>query len=724
MLSANPLASPLMLVPTPAAVPASPVAILPLASPLSRIPLSDLGEFNRLKGNERSRILLWISRLEPLATVRGRDRLWAHFASQWGCKPGTLRNRYYAYHTKDGPDWRGLADGRKTALSGAGLPALFLTFWQASLLKHQRHTGGKEAHRALLRAYDDWRGGQGTPIPGYLLPPEPESWCRRARRNVPSGWTYTNLMRHQPEAYHRDLARQGGRTAARHLPAILTTRRGLKYRERVFCDDQKYDVRVVCPDRPGFIIECPMGFNALDHATGCFETVAIKLAYKDAEDVRRGLTARDFTWFVLTDLMTRGYRTDEVGTTYIFEHGTAKSFAHKSQNDPRSFAEILLHLTGQQVTIDDSGLFGKPSFAGEFAGRSAGNPRFKGPIESAFNLVRNYQSALPGPSGLSPEKAPEESHGMEIFLRGIQRELDKLPPGERAEIASKLRWPALTFGDFCPITLKLYDLINRRRDHDLEGWSYTREEWSFDARDATDHLASWAPMSNFLKLPPETQRGLRDVVKARSVSLSPWEAREGEERASVGKIARLSPDLLPCLLADEWAVPVRVAEDHTIKISDWAGDLHYLARIEGRDGQQILTPGEAYRAHCNPHNPSQIWLMRPDMSYVGRCALWTRPKASERGQIYANHGHRKSIEAALKGASGIRQFAEDRDEDRASMREHNEKLLPGLSQNLGRGKRKRPRKNSADITLWDALPSVRPATTTTLPEPEIDDPYA
>ena len=241
-------------------------------------------------------------------------------------------------------------------------------------------------------------------LPGYDTPPP------AGPAGYPCGWCEDNVLRMRPDAYALSLARQGSKQAAGYLPSILKTRVGTRFGQVVFFDDQDYDLKVAPRGMSQRTIR-PQGFNCLDYLSGCFMHHAIRLRWWDKDnDQYRTLTSADFTWFVVSYLQRHGYRQDGAGTTFVFEHGTATGYNNRSLSTYggyNNFDEALTCVSHGCIRVERSGLFNQPAFANLlFRPQSSGNPNFKAPLESMFNLVRNRMAALPGATGRNRDLKP------------------------------------------------------------------------------------------------------------------------------------------------------------------------------------------------------------------------------------------------------------------------------------------------------------------------------
>ncbi len=680
--------------------------------PLTLIPSADLARFHRETAACRREVLHWLAHLASLPDAKNRQRGFSAVAAATATSPSTVRRKYYAWR-KQG--WLGLVNRSRYPLPGKNtLPAPFLTHWKTLLEQHQRDDVGRQAHRVLLTQLDRWArtADPAAAVPGYTAPPAADSWCGTARRHVPAGWSYRNLIRHQPRTINLVLRRRGPKAAAMHLPSNYTTRAGLKVLERVFFDDQEYDTKVVLPGKHGNSKPMrPMGFNALDHLTAKFVNHVIKLTRHDLDDgSKKQLNQRDFVWMVIATLQRAGYRDDSTGTAYIFEHGTATGYA--------GFDTLLNSVTGGRVTVHRSGRFGDPAFADmHFRGQSSGNFKFKAPLESIFHLVRTHMAALPGPTGRHFGAKPEESHGLDSYgkkMLALYNSLDH-------HLAELVRFPFLTFPQFLALAHAIYTAIDTRTDHHLEGWQsagFSAPEWRLG--DDTP----WLPQSKFLDLPPDKQQLAADLIERRVRHMSPAEAYAQARQADRHKITHLDDSFIPALVPHDWAYPVKVTKQHEIVIHDQLQDpepMHYMARVQTPTGHSDnLQPGAQFRALLNPYHPDRLHLLDTAGRYIGVASRWVKPVASDTEAILRNQGAINQFRSEVTAPAKAR--AQGQAAGRQEMLTHNDRLTnsePTDPADIAAA-RQQKRASSKAADQFDAMvgeASVQPPQ----PTPPIDD---
>lgn len=508
----------------------------------------------------------------------------------------TVRGLYHKW-VKSGRNWRVLINRAKfPAPDEINLSSGFLAFWQSLYLTYQRDTTGRRAHGALVARYWAWVKSPldySLAIPGYDAPPKVN-----VRTGIPEGWTYSNLMRHLPSKLDRVLTRQGGKAASNFLPSVITSRTQLTFGQVMYFDDSQHDEDINLAGINSRTMR-PVSFNAMEALSSSAFELGLKPQIWTPDGVRT-LDQLDFFWFVMLVLTRHGYNAKD-GTRLIFEWGTTN--IDKDAN----FDQLITRATGGAVTVDRSGKFGRPEIRGMlFEGQSSGNFKFKAPMESLFNLVRNYSSMLPAPTGLSPEKAPEESYGRKKYNDQLSRLIDKISP----DLFLRLRRPVLEWEDYTRVSRLIHDLIDMRRDHDLEGWhklGFTGQRYRLDA--SSD---MWISEAEYQLIPAQQRAALDHIVRQpghfESFKLSPREVFRG----MAGGLKKLPMHMIPALAPERAWRDAKLSQSMEFEIQDSYLDsepLIYLGRVRNVDGHEVmLQRGQTYRVLINIFDPSTMWV--------------------------------------------------------------------------------------------------------------------
>jgi hypothetical protein len=609
----------------------------------------------------------WIMEIQQAAHGE-RGQVIARAADALGVSVPTV-NRFVRAFSNRG--WKGLIDQRGKNVRT--LPPEFKAFVRTLHLQCQRNTTGREVHRMLIERWTLWKstGDERHAIPGYDDPPPAES------TGYPLGWSEDNILRMRPDGYALTVARQGAKNASAYLPSILKTRVGSRFGAVVFFDDQDYDLKVA-PRGVGQKAIRPQGFNCLDYLSGAFMHHAIRLRWWDvAADQFRTLTQQDFTWFVISYLQRHGFRTDSTGTTLVFEHGTATGFNNRTLSTAGGFSnfdEALAAVSHGCIRVERSGLFNQAAFAGMlFRPQSSGNPNFKAPLESLFNLVRNRMAALPGATGRNRDLKPLEQYGVDLYTGQMLKLYERLDVRHRELI----RYPILTAEQFGEVAARVYEAINARTDHALQGW----EECGFVApqlRFTPDERSPWLKQSEIMDL-PEASRAmlLANMEKpghVRTARLSPAEVA----RQFAGELTRLPDAMVPLLVPMQWARPASVRSDRTIAIKDQMlgpEAFQYVCRIEGPHGATVLNPGMNLLCYLNPFAPARLVVCREDGAFIGTLHQMTRAGFTDQDAILDQLKTRAAMKADMDTA--VRPHLAGLIEDRKEMKRVNDRLANG-----------------------------------------------
>jgi hypothetical protein len=512
-----------------------------------------------------------------------------------------------------------LIDSRRGAQKGrAQLPEITGEWFRDLIIRCQRNDSIREARRQALDQWRLWRrtGDPKYSVPGYTVPPQD------CGKGYPLGWSDKNFHRFAPSNFQRTLARQGRIAADRLMPSILGTRVGTRFLEVIYFDDQKYDHHITAAGFTRPMV--PIGFNALDKLTAYAFQPHIRLRWFDEEaDKHRSLTMREFMWYVIHILTSVGYRTDDVGTTLIKEHGTANTWSNKLLRTPlgfHSFEEAVTSLLDGQVRLDDSGLYNRAVWAELVHGpKPSGNPRFKAPIESFFHIVRNYHLALPGQTGRNIEEAPEETYGLLSYESKLAEKAADLPDALRDAIRSGL-FTASEFGWFSQLA---YQALNERQEHAIQGWEdcgFVVPAWRW----AEDPPDLWRSREELASLPQHLIDHANHQAKLNPSLRKPHRLSPADAMRSVCKdpaIRRMDRADAVLLIPMEWAHPVTITPKHEIVISDAmlsTEAIVYFSELTNSKGRkEYLQPGDNVLAHINPFDLDTLLILDQSGKFIG-----------------------------------------------------------------------------------------------------------
>lgn len=681
--------------------------------------IDDHAEFTRLPAAAQSDILIrlgWVHRIVNVGRGHKGSAVKAA-AADLGIHPSAI-NRYLARFMRKG--WRGLKDARVAGNGGAkGLPEDFKEWVKGLHLQNQRSTTGREVHRQVIERWSKWKrtGDPALAIPGYLTPPPAGS------QGYPVGWSEDQIVRLRPDAYALTMARQGGKAGAKFLPSILKTRVGVRFGQVVFFDDQDYDSKIAAPGLSQRTLR-PQGFNALEYLSASFLEYCIRLRWWDADKKQhRTLTGIDYTWFQILYFQRHGYRTDDVGTTIVEEHGTASGYANKELWTPdghHSLAKAWEALSGGKIQTVASGLFNQPAFAGMlFRPQSSGNPNFKAPLEGIFNLVRNRFAALPGPTGLSREMSPAEQYGQDLYVKQLLKVWDRLDDQHRAY----LQFPVMTYAQFGAAAAAVYAAINSRTDHELEGWhkcNHIVPQFRWTADDSS----RWLSQGEMLALSPKQRSAAEALMEepghVRPFNLSPAHVAQAHKH----ELTPIPDHWIPLLIPVQWSREAIVASNRTVTIQDKTlgpEPFRYIARFRQSDGALTLKPGTKLRIYLNPFDTTRLYVCRADGSWLGVLHEMTRAAFTDTEAIIGQLHERAEMKADMD--LEVRPHLEGLIHHREGIKRVNDRLDKGkpvtpdeiaaARSDAGHKAQRTAAENRlqgrAEEIIWDDMPDPRPA---------------
>lgn len=330
----------------------------------------------------------------------------------------------------------------------SGLPQEFVEWLGGQMLENQRKS--RPAIRALYRRWHDWRetGDPRFAIPGYDFPPQAED------NGLPYGWSESTLYRNcQPLIEERAIARIGTVAAKPYLPFVPSTREGVRFLEYVFFDDVFHDRKIVLPGHVAPMRVIQLG--CLDYATGVYLKFGLRPDLMRDDGTRERLKRRDMLFLVASLLMEFGHPTD-YPMRLVCERATATMSLAE--------ARFLHDLSGGLIQVGYTSMEGQFVIAWDEA--KSGNPQGKGPLESWHNLFHNEMASLPGQVGKDRDHQPAALLGSDREAIALNKASLLLTPEQRRAI----RLPYATFQQAHQETLAVVSRINRRIDHEIEGF--------------------------------------------------------------------------------------------------------------------------------------------------------------------------------------------------------------------------------------------------------------
>jgi hypothetical protein len=339
--------------------------------------------------------------------------------------------------------------------------------------------------------------------------------------------------------------------------------------------------------------------------------------------------------------------------------------------------QLLYDFSGGKITVARSGIEGAAAIGGMYGGRPKGNFRFKAALESSGNLIHNETAnmrLIPGQTGSNSRlNLPEEMHGRENHAEMLLEAIAALP----REVAMQLRLPFLETTQAIWICNEIHNRINKRSDHDLEGWisaGLTTQEWR------PDPSMDWLPVSRLMALPPERRAIVESLIAstpdcARIRKLTPHEVFYRDAK----RLVKLSGEAVAMMLPESCRFEVSV-RSHMIEFNRaeyGPDDCRYFAHL--------LQDGETYQAAVNPYDTARLYVLDAQGRYVGECSRDIPTCRAETEALQKQCGRVAKIEKTLllpvakAGRVILRKRAEDARHNAAVLANANHKPIEKMT---------------------------------------------
>lgn len=672
------------------------------------IPAHD-ADWLSLPAKSRVQAHLWMISLRGIPAnlpVRGPGGIIDRLARENGTSAAKARETWYAWR-KSGGDWRVLVNRNtlKSRNKTEGIHSPQFRAWGRAILDKYQRSEAQGIEEIIARI----ASGRES-IPGL------ENWTGPG---LPPGCSAPNLRRVLARTKaEKQQAQWGSRAAASVLPYVRSTRVGLSVGEQYMFDDVWHDHYVTVAGKPVRVLE----FGAHDVASGCrFDWGHMPHVMLETGN-RKSLDNEMFRQFLANILYKTGFH--PAGCLLMMEHGTATLHDR--------FASVLHDRTGGLIRVGMGGLTGASNaLMGGWAGRSAGNPRYKAMIECLHSLIHNVLSAFPGQSGRD-RRQPETSDGMIAY----QEKLAKIMP-RLGNYAEKLKSPFLSFEEFTLILRDVYSIINHRQNHNLEGWrecgNYIREYalsegvWTPenalpDPTRGTAELAAWEAIRALV---------VADSSRLRERLLSPSEVWS----RGVSRLRRIPLDLYAYLLGDEKRRTVSVRKGYiTLQDKSLSPEprLYHARVIDLDSGRGRELSDDKYDIVFNPYNPASLIIMDARGGILGEAPLAVAAPRNDEDAVHRQMGLIASRKADLMRDYKIRN-TEARDNAQA-LRDHNDAVIaeamgwqtnedkPALTAAQKRQLTRTANKAAAedDINVFATVPVCRAAPQQQLPQEQVE----
>jgi hypothetical protein len=600
----------------------------------SLIPNAELAQFMQMPAEVRADIESWLREL--MAVTKPIQKSLEAVGRRMGVSLQTARRKYDDWRNgRNGHPpfhWRNLVNHAKVP-EDRTLSVEFLEWWRGLCQSNGRKCA--PAYREFVRRFKS-----GEIIPGI----EP---CV-SRHQIPVGYSYDNLMRYAPKKFELAAARIGRSAASDFRPKLFTTRVGMSVGQRIIFDDLWHDFKVVMVGQRRAMRLLQL--HAHDLYSGCQFARGLKPRLENPDGTSVGLKENEMLFLVAHCLAEYGYHPD--GCMLMVEHGTATI--------REDLEKLLFDLTNGRVCVERSGIEGLSAFAGQYAGRSKGNFRFKASLESLGNLIHNETANLlqfPGQTGSNSRiNLPEELHGRERHADQLLKAIVALPK-ERQKL---LLLPFLEFNQAVWLVNEISERINRRPEHDLQGWV----EAGLTTMDMDIPGIGLMDASAYLALPSDKRVAVDAIAKPMPRRMSPREVFDEGRR----RLIRLRPEQTAALLQSVAGREEIVTDDHLIEFEDQnisPNVLRYLAHH--------LQPGDKYTVVVNPMSPNTAHLFDARGGWVGVAQAWQPVSPLDIEGLHHQAGRAAKIEKQLLTPVAAR--GADLTRERLAQAENNARVL-------------------------------------------------
>lgn len=569
----------------------------------------------------------------------------------------------------------------------------FVEYWWSLVTKFNRKNA--PAYNALLAALAD---SDRHPIPGFgtwrqiwaaenggVPPPE---WMKcpwgPLTGTAPEGWSWRNIQTINPPPEILTAVRKGtGAAYMNYMPTVHQTRAGLESCECVEFDDVWLEQKVnYAGNRHAQRV---VGLVGYDVATACFFGTLFRPRTENDDGTRETIRAVYMRWEIAHLLCDVGVSSRRLEIDC--EWGSA-AVSRKLEADIKDVVEDRF-----EVVIRRGGRHSKPLSEGDWGGTAKGNPRGKPHVEGGHSLAKNMLAFLPGSVGGGRGAQPEWAAGMDMEDEALRRCVRALVPQEReAEVLAQLRSPYMEWGEFAEKAYMVYDAINHRRNHKLEGWEesgFTVQMWRRSPRDL------WQPMSELKKIMDlmgdEDARRLLDRIECdpdlttrrRMSPAEAWDAR-AKERVKLGDWAA------PRLLGMELAQKCKVSDRLELSFRDDSS--RASVSIYGMlDNGSFLERGAEYLVWVNPLNPGIAYVCDLEGRYLGTAQVVVPVKRGDMAGLQSQMRVVRAAEADMRRK--LAPIAAARQRERLRDRRHNMSVLAAF------GGGEEQRQISADETM-------------------------
>jgi len=612
------------------------------------VPGRDLVEFHGLCARNQERITRLIAAFEIIERAASKMGGYAQAAAACtgrGFTGASLRRAYGAYRAS-GSDWRALIDRAMEAKPISGMPLAFI-----EEIQRRVDANGRSAEIAikLLRADST----QGRTVPGYGTW---RDWWQATKPHLPvpavcpgypHGWTVRNLMRKLDSSKARRAAQTNGTAAATaHKPLVYTTRAAL-YPGAVYQFDDLWHDFFVASTSTGQVGR-PLEFFAHDLFSARKICFGMRVRTKEQETMK-GINGQMVREIIAATFASCGY--SPRGTIIYAEHGTT--------GISKEIMEILSRASGGLINLKESGMQGAAAHAGQYPGITRGNPRHKASLESSNNLVHNLTAGLPGQTGPTYQRQPDQTDGMKKYNETVLAARQQMPP----DVAELLEFSLLTEVQAMRVVGGLYRVLENDTEHNLEGWQEASNVLA-----EVQLMGAWFNQHQLAELPADEQQLIfaklqngTAITRTRKMSrLEAWQRGSGE-------LIKITGGALCELLGPECTRERKITR-HLFEFEDarlGEGKVRFESVCITPDGRELLlTDGQAYLTTCNPLKADELLVRDLAGRFIGTCPRLHKAMQADAESIARAMGRAAHQDKLIMEPLRLRQLGAARERER------------------------------------------------------------
>jgi hypothetical protein len=499
--------------------------------------------------------------------------------------------------------------------------------------------------------------------------------CPYTLMRPPEGWTYARL---QDVAglteFEKKASRRGLRSAGADVLPVITTRVGLHCGQFYQFDDQWHDAYVNLEGQSNGVR--PLEFVCYDVFSARKVAFCLRPRTKDEETGKHENLNEQEMRFLTAHLVTSvGYHKD--GCSLVVEHGTStirKASERAALKGVEKMEDRLVRLSEGVIRVVRGGIFHDQVHKGLWAGSDGGNFKLKPMCESLHGLDHNMLANLPAQIGRNRDNCPDQLKHLLAYNADLIVAMAKLPEDRRHLLQS----PLLNFTQYASIVGEVYDRIEDRRWHDLEGWEQLGFIVPFFR---LEEGMNWKPWAALQEIEASKRNAIIAYLHANpnlvtTQRLSPrevWAAGQAD-------LIRMPDHYVPMLLDWDDGLDITTETNGTIQFRNrYLGPgvhIFHAVVITPEGYQQSLSQHRSYHIHYTPFNLDKLYISDAETRvFLGVAPRYETAPKYDIDLIHRLQGKQAHHRAEL--SAPIQARHQDEAAQRLSLVAHNDAVISG-----------------------------------------------